>query len=86
MMFIYDSNHLLTCRDPRARKSLEVEVKYLIDKLQPANTEPYIGHALKFRVMRWLKEPKDKFRYDDVPKATIISLQAQYILDWNPFI
>ena len=50
------------------------------------DTEPFICIVIKDRLMSWPKVPKEKLKYDALPKETRIALESQDKLGWKPFI
>ena len=83
---VEDSDHVLSCKGKAARTAWKDSVQQLVDKLEEIDTEPFICIVIKDRLMSWPKVPKEKFKYDTLPKETRIALDSQDKLGWKPFI
>ena len=83
---VEDSDHVLSCKGKAARTAWKESVQQLVDKLEEIDTEPFICIVIKDRLMSWPKVPKEKFKYDTLPKETRIALESKDKLGWKPFI
>ena len=61
-------------------------VNNLIYKLEEIDTEMPIFMVVEDSLMNWKKIPKEKYRYNALPRETRIALDSQDKLRWTPFI
>ena len=80
------SDHILLCKDRRARNKWKEGVAILLENLDKMNTEPYIYRIIENRLLAWPRETYHKFKYDEMPLRTRQAMEAQDLLGWRAFI
>ena len=80
------NDHVLLCRDKRARDKWKEGVSILLENLDNMNTEPFIYKIIENRLLSWPKRNHYKFSYDSIPPTTRQAMEAQDLIGWRPFI
>ena len=80
------SDHVLQCKDSKARRKWREGVLTFLEDLDRMNTEPYIYKIMENRLLSWPTENVHKFKYDPMPRSTREAMDAQDLLGWKPFI
>ena len=79
-------DHVLQCRNKRARKTWKEEIANLLDHMHTKYTEPFILRIIKDRLLRYPSTRYNKFRYEQVPRKIRIAMEAQDMMGWRAFI
>ena len=80
------ADHVLLCRDKKARKEWKGGISKLLEVLEKMNTEPFIYKIIENRLLEWPKKTYYKFKYDNMPPLTRQAMEAQDLIGWRPFI
>ena len=80
------NNHVLLCKDKRAKDKWKEGVSNLLESLDNMNTEPFIYKIIENRLLSWPKMRYHKFRYDPMPPLTRQAMEAQDLMGWRPFV
>ena len=86
LMEIETNDHVLLCKDRRARNKWKEGVATLLESLEKMNTEPCIQRIIENRLLAWPRETHHKFIYDEMPGITRQAMEAQDLLGWRAFI
>ena len=79
-------DHVIQCKDKRARRKWKEGVTIFLEGLDQMNTEPHIYKIIENRLLSWPTTNFHKFKYDPMPSSTRQAMEAQDLLGWRAFI
>ena len=80
------TDHVIQCKDKRARRKWKEGVATFLGDLNEMNTEPHIYKIIENRLLSWPSTNFHKFKYDPMPSSTRHAMEAQDLLGWRAFM